>query len=63
MLTPAEHIDAHRLDCPACVAADDCAANATARLERDRADAARWRKVEPLIAALRSLLAATESTQ
>lgn len=30
----------------------DCAAHAAARLERDRADAARWRKVAPLIANL-----------
>ena len=30
----------------------DCAAYAAARLERDRADAARWRKVAPLIANL-----------
>ena len=41
----------------------EVAANARAAMDRLVADANQWRKVKPLIAALRSLLAATESTQ
>jgi len=41
----------------------EVAANARAAMDRLVVDANQWRKVKPLIAALRSLLAATESTQ
>ena len=40
----------------------EVAANARAAMDRLVADANQWRKVKPLIAALRDLLAATEST-
>ncbi len=54
-LQPTEHIEASRGDCPACVAFDDCYAHAVdwrARALTAEADAARWRKVAPLIANL-----------
>jgi hypothetical protein len=40
----------------------EVAANARAAMDRLVADANQWRKVKPLIAALRAMLAATEST-
>ena len=54
-LQPTEHIEASRGDCPACVAFDDCYAHRVdwrARALAAEADAARWRKVAPLIANL-----------
>lgn len=50
-----EHVEASRAECPGCIAATDCAAHRAdwrARALAAEANAARWRKVAPLIEAI-----------